>query len=165
MSVNEYGGSVAARAVMFHNTKPAQGLGAKKFSAPEFFLANRTSRLRHAALTASFPSAPLKELVTSTAPLLARLAPAMGPAKIAAIRDVASFPLRNYYAMRQTVQIGPGDVFQGEEGEEDELLVNAETPAMEIIETAAENKEENDDEMVIEEFEDYSFLEEDFGDF
>jgi len=165
MSVSEYGGSVAARAVMFHNTKPAQVLGPRKFSAPEFFPANRTSRLRHAALTASFPSAPLRELVTSTAPLLARLAPAMGPAKIAAIRDVASFPLRSYYASRQTAQIGPGDVFQEEEGEEDELLVKAETPEMDIIETATENKEENDDEMVIEEFEDYSFLEEDFGDF
>ena len=37
MSVSEYGGSVAARAVMFHNTKPAQGLGARgveKFSVP-----------------------------------------------------------------------------------------------------------------------------------
>jgi len=161
MSVSEYGGSVAARAVMFHNTKPAQGLGAKKFSGPEFYPANRTSRLRQAALTASFPSAPLRELVTSTAPLLARLAPTMGPAKIAAIRDVASFPLRSFYT-RQTVQIGPGDAFQEEE--EEELLVKAATPEMDILEVA-EIKEENDDEMVIEEFEDYSFLEEDFGDF
>jgi len=161
MSVSEYGGSIAARAVMFHNTKPAQGLGAKKFSAPEFYPANRTNRLRHAALTTSFPSAPLRELVTSTAPLLARLAPAMGPAKIAAIRDVASFPLRSY-PVRQTVQIGQGDVFQEEE--EDELLAEAATPEMDILE-AAEDKEEIDDEMVIEEFEDYSFLEEDFGDF
>ena len=161
MSVSEYGGSVAARAVMFHNTKPAQGLGAKKFSGPEFYPAYRTSRLRQAALTASFPSAPLRELVTSTAPLLARLAPAMGPAKIAAIRDVASFPLRSFYT-RQTVQIGPGDAFQEEE-EEEELLAKAATPEMDILEVA-EIKEEND-EMVIEEFEDYSFLEEDFGDF
>ena len=164
MSVSEYGGSIAARAVMFHNTKPAQGLGAKKFSAPEFYPANRTNRLRHAALTASFPSTPLRELVTSTAPLLARLAPAMGPAKIAAIRDVASFPLRSY-SVRQTVQIGQGDVFQEEEEEEeDELLAKAAAPEMDILE-AAENKEEIDDEMIIEEFEDYSFLEEDFGDF
>ena len=164
MSVSEYGGSVAARAVMFHNTKPAQGLGARKFSAPEYFPANRTCRHRHAALTASFPSAPLRELVTSTAPLLARLAPAMGPAKMAAIRDVASFPLRNYYASRQTVQIGPGDVFQEDEDLETEVLVKAATPEIDIIDPSA-GKEENDDEMVIEEFEDYSFLEEDFGDF
>merc|ERR1719180_505979 len=93
----------------------------------------------------------------------ARLAPAMGPAKMAAVRDVASFPLRSFYA-RQTVQIGPGDAFQEEEEEEDALLAKAASSEMEILE-AAENKDENDDETVIEEFDDYSFLEEDFGDF
>ena len=163
MNVSDYGGSIAARAVMFHNTKPAQGLGARKFSAPEYFPANRTSRLRQAALSASFPSLPSRELVTSTAPLLARLAPAnLGPAQMAAIRDVASFPLRGHFA-RQVVHIGQGDVFQEEEEDEEVLLDKASDPEVTVPEAV-----ENDDqeEMVIEDFdEDPFFGEEDFGEF
>jgi len=163
MNVSDYGGSIAARAVMFHNTRPAQGLGARKFSAPEYFPANRTSRLRQAALSASFPSLPSRELVTSTAPLLARLAPAnLGPAQMAAIRDVASFPLRGHFA-RQVVHIGQGDVFQEEEEDEEVLLDKASDPEVTVPEAV-----ENDDqkEMVIEDFdEDPFFGEEEFGEF
>ena len=74
--LGEYGGSLAARAVMFCNTALTPNLGLRRFTKPEHYRAVRVERERAVALQAAFHTVPCRELVTSTASLLARIRPA-----------------------------------------------------------------------------------------
>eukprot|EP00088_Acartia_fossae_P013343 TRINITY_DN16992_c0_g1_i1.p1 TRINITY_DN16992_c0_g1~~TRINITY_DN16992_c0_g1_i1.p1 ORF type:complete len:346 (+),score=64.74 TRINITY_DN16992_c0_g1_i1:53-1039(+) len=77
MDVREYGVSIAARAVMFTNQKPAKVSGLRKMSKPHMYSVKRTikdnlSRIG-TALRAEDMSRSRAELFTSTIPILAHL--------------------------------------------------------------------------------------------
>lgn len=148
ISLNEYGGSVAARAVMFCNPDGPEGGGMRKLTKPEYYSANRIERLRQSALAGAFPSQATKELVTCSLPLLARLRPSMDPAKMATVTEIASFPLRSFHRAATTA-IDQDDIFNEEEEAEDDLLARACQEEVETVDATDEG-----DEIVIEDFDD-----------
>jgi len=155
MDLAEYGGTLAARAVMFANTCPAQIQGARKFSSPQYYSTTRSLKLRTSSLSAAFPSHNVRETITCTLPLLHLIRPkGLPPTKMATITELGSFPLRGAYSkVAVTKTIGQDDMF--DEEEEEQLL---EAACREVREeeqgVVEEQKEEEEEEVVIEQFDD-----------
>merc|ERR1712013_425621 len=142
---SEYGGSVAARAVMFCNTEMTPNLGMRKLTKPEYYAATRTEKNRQYAIQSVFHAQPGNELCTSTIPLLARIRPDnIGISKMATITEIGTFPGIKQFTIRQTKTIDQNDVFNesDEEFEKDEP------------ENIADVCLENEEEIVIEDFDD-----------
>jgi len=147
MSLSEYGGSVAARAVMFCNTEMTPNLGMRKLTKPEYYAATRTEKNRQYAIQSVFHAQPGKELCTSTIPLLARIRPGnIGISKMATITEIGTFPGIKQFTIRQTKAIDQNDVFDESDEEFEKEFVKDET------ENIADAGLEDIEELVIEDF-------------
>jgi len=149
MSLSEYGGSVAARAVMFCNTEMTPNLGMRKLTKPEYYAATRTEKNRQYAIQSVFHAQPGKELCTSTIPLLARIRPGnIGISKMATITEIGTFPGIKQFTIRQTKAIDQNDVFDESDEEFEKEFVKDET------ENIADAGLEDIEELEIEDFDD-----------
>jgi len=149
MSLSEYGGSVAARAVMFCNTEMTPNLGMRKLTKPEYYAATRTEKNRQYAIQSVFHAQPGKELCTSTIPLLARIRPGhIGISKMATITEIGTFPGIKQFTIRQTKAIDQNDVFNESDEEFEKEFEKDET------ENIADAGLEDMEEIVIEDFDD-----------
>eukprot|EP00092_Neocalanus_flemingeri_P030669 GFUD01033301.1.p1 GENE.GFUD01033301.1~~GFUD01033301.1.p1 ORF type:complete len:627 (-),score=167.99 GFUD01033301.1:49-1890(-) len=149
MSLSEYGGSVAARAVMFCNTAMTPNLGMRKLTKPEHYLAARTEKNRSYAVQNIFHAQPSKELSTSTIPLLAQIRPAHIPiTKMATITEVGTFPGMKQAIFKQTKAIDQNDIFEDSDDEFEKEFVETEDSIPAVV------PEDDDDEVNIEEFDD-----------
>jgi len=150
MSLTEYGGSVAARAVMFCNTAITPNLGMRKLTKPEHYAAARTEKNRKYAVQSIFHAQPGKELCTSILPLLAKIRPAHIPiSKMATISEIGTFPGMKQATYRQTKAIDQNDIFEDSEEEFDKEFEKDETENA-IPDAGVEDEEE----IVIEDFDD-----------
>jgi len=149
MSLSEYGGSVAARAVMFCNTAITPNLGMRKLTKPEHYMAARTEKNRNYAVQNIFHAQPIKELCTSTIPLLAKIRPAHIPiTKMASIIEVGTFPGMKQASLRQTKAIDQNDIFEDSDDEFEKEFAKTETEDIPAVVL------EDEDEVNIEEFDD-----------
>jgi len=149
MSLTEYGGSVAARAVMFCNTAMTPNLGMRKLTKPEYYAAARTEKNRQYAVQSIFHAQPSKELFTSTIPLLAKIRPqSINISKMATITEIGNFPGIKQFSYRQTKVIDQNDVFEESDEEFEREFEKTET------ENNIPNAELEDDELVIEDYDD-----------
>merc|ERR1719483_1786081 len=149
MSLREYGGSVAARAVMFCNTAMTPNLGMRKLTKPEHYGAMRTEKNRSYAVQSIFHAQPNRELCTSTIPLLAKIRPAHIPiSKMATITEVGTFPGIKHALLKQTKAIDQNDIFEDSDEEFEKELLRSEK------EGEAPVAQEDEEELIIEEFDD-----------
>ena len=116
ISLTEYGGSVAARAVMFTNTAPPSSLGMRKLNKPDYYNNVRTLRQRQYDLQNVFHAQPNTELVTSSLPYIAKIRPSLLPAhKMAKIIEIGSFPSIKHVSMKSSAFLEQNDNFVDDE--------------------------------------------------
>lgn len=150
MSLSEYGGSVAARAVMFCNTAMTPNLGMRRLTKPEHYMAVRTEKNRSYAVQNIFHAQPNKELCTSTIPLLAKIRPAHIPInKMATITEVGTFPGLKQVIFKQTKAIDQNDIFEDSDEEFEKAFTEKESEDM-----IPDVVDDEDDLVNIEDFDD-----------
>jgi len=149
VALSEYGASVACRAVMHCNTGLPPNLGMRKLTKPEFYTCARTLRNREQAVQAIFHTQNIRELATSTLPLMARIGyNVFSPSQMATITEVGKFPGLKSVSMRYMGSLEQNDVFD----EEEELKESQKVVDEQEAELIPINNEE--EELLIEEFDD-----------
>jgi len=122
VSLSEYGASVACRAVMHCNTRHPPNLGMRKLTKPEFYLASRSLRNREASIQSIFHTQNIRELATSTLPLLSKIGhPSFSSTQAATITEVGRFSGIRTVSVRSVGCIEQNDVFDESEELEDAL--------------------------------------------
>ena len=150
-SLTEYGGLLGARATMFCNSAPSASSGMRKLVKPEHYAAVRRLRQRTHDLQNIFQAAPGRELVTSSLPLISRIRPpGLAAHKMATITEVGRFSGFKHVTVSNPGLIDQNDVFEEEEEADCEARKNDGNEDN----TVKEADNEDEEEMVIEEFDD-----------